>query len=288
MLILTQKQEQGFSPEEERLYKIALAMPLDRKIEQAVGIIQLHETEALNLSPEGYYVAFSGGKDSIVMAKLFELAGVKYDLHYSNTTIDPPELTRFIRKEYPQVIWHNKEIPLPYYMERKSLGPPTRIARWCCEIYKETGGDGLFKAIGVRSSESPRRKKLWSMVTKNRRMGLVLCPIIYWTDKDIWDFIRSINMPYCCLYDEGFKRLGCVGCPMSGPKRQAADFLRWPKIERVWKKGFQKFWNKWKGVPTKKGKDRYFEKYKTVDEFWTWWITAKPKGKVVTCQLDQI
>lgn len=275
------------TPEEERLYQIALSQPLDRKFEQAIGLIQLHEVEALNLSPEGYYVAFSGGKDSIVMAKLFEAAGVKYQLHYSNTTIDPPELTRFIKKEYPQVIWHNKKMPLPYYMEIKST-PPTRKGRWCCEIYKETGGDGLFKAIGVRAPESPRRKKLWSMVTKNKRMGMVLCPIIYWTDKDIWDFIRAIEMPYCCLYDEGFKRLGCVGCPMSGPKRQAADFARWPKIERVWKKGFQKFWNKWKGVPTLKGKDRFFEKYDTVDDFWNWWVSGKKQGNATPCQLDQI
>ena len=52
---------------------------------------------------EGYYLAFSGGKDSIVIKKLAEIAGVRFDSHYNNTTIDPPELIYFIRKFHPDV-----------------------------------------------------------------------------------------------------------------------------------------------------------------------------------------
>ena len=55
--------------------------------------------------PEGYFLAFSGGKDSIVIKKLADMAGVKYDAHYSNTTIDPPELIRFMRQNYKDVDW---------------------------------------------------------------------------------------------------------------------------------------------------------------------------------------
>jgi len=58
---------------------------------------------------EGYYVAFSGGKDSIVVYDLVKRAGVKYDTHFSVTTVDPPEVLQFIRNYYPEVEWHIQE-----------------------------------------------------------------------------------------------------------------------------------------------------------------------------------
>lgn len=273
---------------EEELYQIAISIPLEEKIQKAIMTIQEFERQALRLSDNGYYVCFSGGKDSIVMAKLFEMSGVKYDLNYNNTTIDPPELVRFIKDKYPQAIWHSVGKNLPMYMVEKSCGPPTRIARWCCEIYKEHGGDGLFKSIGVRAEESKRRKGLWKIVTVNKKMGFILCPIIYWTEKDIWNFIKQNQMEYCCLYDEGFSRLGCVGCPMSGPKKQAEEFKRWPKHEAMWKRGFQAYWDRWKGVPRRDGKPRWIEKMDTVDDLWQWWTSGKAyKGKEPDCQMFQ-
>jgi len=270
---------------EATLFERAINQPLSAKISNAIDMIGLHEQNALAMNQAGYYVSFSGGKDSIVMAKLFEMARIKYGLHYNNVTIDPPELTRFIKQEYQYVQWHSIGKPLPYAMVDKSCGPPTRKARWCCEMYKEHGGDGCFKAIGVRAMESNRRKMLWKLITANKRGGMFICPIVYWTDKDIWSFIQQFKLRYCHLYDEGFKRLGCVGCPMAGPKRQAADFARWPKIERVWRKGFQMYWDEWKGVPTKKGEARWIERFSNVDELWAWWISGKACRGKANCQL---
>ena len=54
---------------------------------------------------EGYYLAFSGGKDSVVIKALADMAGVKYDAHYNVTSVDPPELVRFIKEKYPDVMW---------------------------------------------------------------------------------------------------------------------------------------------------------------------------------------
>ena len=54
--------------------------------------------------PEGYYVAFSGGKDSQTIYHLCKEAGVKFDAHYSHTTVDPPEVIYFMRQHYPDVI----------------------------------------------------------------------------------------------------------------------------------------------------------------------------------------
>lgn len=269
----------------EAMYQQAINRPLKEKITQAIALIQSLEKQALSLSDSGFFVCFSGGKDSIVMDKLFQMAGVKFTRNYANVTIDPPELVQFIKREYPDTIWHSQGKPLPLAMADKSCGPPTRMIRWCCEKYKEQGGTGLFKAIGVRAAESPRRKGIWKTLNNNNG-GLILCPIVYWTDKDVWQFIRQNEMPYCELYDQGFTRLGCIGCPMAGPTGQARDFARWPKYESLWKRGFQAYWDKYKGTLTKQGKERSLEKFPTVESLWDWWISGKAyEGDKPDCQM---
>jgi len=274
-------------PTEEELYQTAIRVPLERKITQAIDLIREMESSALKLSPNGYYVCFSGGKDSVVLAELFRLSGVKYTLNYNITTIDPPEVIRFMRKFYPDLIWHRAERKsLPYKMAER-FGPPTRLKRWCCNVYKEHGGDGLFKATGVRGEESPRRKGMWKQINKDRYSeAFIVCPIVYWTDSDIWRFIHEHNLPYCSLYDEGFKRLGCIGCPYGDTKQMLKQFERWPRYEALWKRGFQKYWDNFKGVPKRNGEDRWIEKMNSVDDLWNWWISGKAyKGEQADCQM---
>lgn len=68
------------------------------KIDDSIRLIRKGEKLALALNPEdGYFVGFSGGKDSQVLLDLVKRAGVKYKAHYNVTTIDPPENVRFIR-----------------------------------------------------------------------------------------------------------------------------------------------------------------------------------------------
>ena len=65
-------------------------------------------------------------------------------------------------------------------------------------------------------------------------------PIIDWTDAEVWEFIREYNVPYCSLYDEGFKRLGCIGCPMGTVEHRRHEFERWPKYKELYLKAFEK------------------------------------------------
>lgn len=279
--------QQGlFGKDAEQIYQEAIQRPLEEKIEKAIAMIREFELMALQLSPDGYYVAFSGGKDSIVMERLFRMAGVRYQAWYNNVTIDPPELVYFIRDHYPEVQWNNPGKHLIRMMYEDCKGPPTRIARWCCEHYKEQGGKDCFRAIGVRAEESPRRKGMRTTVARDKKSGNpILCPILYWTDDDIWTFIRH-NMPYCSLYDEGFSRLGCVGCPMGGPQQQRRDFDRWPRYESLWKRGFREYWERWKGVPRKDGGDRWIEKLDTWEDLWDWWLSGEAlNGDQPDCQM---
>jgi phosphoadenosine phosphosulfate reductase len=264
--------------DEKQLILQAQAVPLEVKVRKAILLLRSYEEMA---GPDGYYLAFSGGKDSIVIKELARLAGVRFEPVYNQTTIDPPELVRFIREKHPETRWNVPPKNLIMRMEDSALGPPTRVNRWCCKEYKETGGNDRVIIIGVRAAESPRRAATWKQVTANRNGGHIVCPILYWTDSDVWLFIHQQALPYCSLYDEGFTRLGCVGCPMGNQRR---DFRRWPGFERLWKIGFQRYWDRWKGVPRRDGKPRWIERLPNVEALWNWWITGERYDPNAGCQ----
>jgi phosphoadenosine phosphosulfate reductase len=94
-----------------------------------------------------------------------------------------------------------------------------------------------------------------------------LHPIIDWTEKEIWQYIRVNKLPYCSLYDEGWKRIGCVMCPMNTNRTHEAE--RWPKISDAYRRAADRFWARRIAV---KGKEYLFQ---TSDEFWEWWISNK-------------
>ena len=187
--------------------------------------------------PEGYYVAFSGGKDSVVVYDLVKRSDVMADYHYNITGIDPPELYYFIRDEFPEVQRHRPEMTMWSLIVKKMM-PPTRLVRYCCEYLKERGGVGRTVVTGIRWAESSRRskRKMVESCFKDVRKHYVN-PIIDWSDNDVWEYIKQNNIKYCKLYDEGFKRLGCVGCPMAGDKR-LTEFARWPRYERLYRRAF--------------------------------------------------
>lgn len=119
---------------------------------------------------EGYYLAFSGGKDSVVCKALLDMAGVPYHAVYRVTSVDPPKLVRFIREKHPDVkmeIPHDKDgkpITMWNLIPRK-LMPPTQIVRYCCQQLKESGGDGEMTVTGVRWAESHKRLVNQGLVT---------------------------------------------------------------------------------------------------------------------------
>lgn len=118
---------------------------------------------------EGYFLAFSGGKDSVVIKALADMSGVKYDAHYQLTSVDPPEMVRFV-KSFDDVIVDvprdkdGKQITMWNLIPRKMM-PPTRLVRYCCQELKESGGDGRFTVTGVRWAESSNRKNNQGEVT---------------------------------------------------------------------------------------------------------------------------
>ena len=247
------------------------------KVQRAVERLRAFEPK------KGYYVAFSGGKDSQCIYHLCLRSGVKFDAHYNVTSVDPPELIRFIRKQYPSVsfdIPHDKDgNPLTMWnlIVRKRM-PPTRLVRYCCDKLKECGGKDRVVVTGVRWAESVRRKSNRGLITAfNRKaatvaqengaeyagtlrggivmnyddcatrrtveqcyrtMKVLLNPIIDWSDEDVWEYLNEVErVPHCELYDQGFERIGCIGCPMADT---AAELERYPKYRDNYLRAFDR------------------------------------------------
>lgn len=276
---------------EQLLFDINNKMEIIGKIEKTLMRIREFEPK------DGYYLAFSGGKDSITCYHLLKMAGVKFDAHYNLTTVDPPEIVRFIKKEYPDVEIHYPEMSMWQLIERK-LMPPTRSVRYCCSELKEGGGAGRFVVTGVRWAESVRRKntrseiefdaygsqsrkakeqkKIFLNSDNDERRNMIencqikgkhiLNPIIDWEDYEVWSFIKSNKISYPKLYDEGFDRIGCIGCPLQSRKGKLKDFEMWPKYKQNYIKAFDKMLlaRKEKGLDT--------DLWKTGQEVFDWWL----------------
>jgi len=188
--------------------------------------------------PEGYWLAFSGGKDSIVIKRLAEMADVVYDAHMNLTSVDPPEVPRFIRTEHPDVEMHKPEKTMWKLIVDHGM-PPTRRVRYCCEYLKERGGRGRVILTGIRWEESAMRRKRKMVETCFKHSDKrYVHPIIDWTEADVWEFIEREELEYCSLYDEGFKRIGCVLCPMFRGRR--AHVERFPNFYKAYLRAFGK------------------------------------------------
>jgi len=248
-------------------------MTLEYKIEHSIKLLRLHQPK-----DQPYYGCFSGGKDSCVIKELAKMAGVDVVWHYNVTTIDPPELIYFIREHHGDVVWERSR--WGNLLSRVPVnGLPTRTRRWCCAEFKEEGAPiGSTMILGVRAAESPRRAANWREVTAHRiTKAWALAPILHWTSNDVWAFLRSQSVPYCRLYDEGFERLGCVGCPQAGRNGMARQFARWPAFERNWRMASKRLWDKRIENAAKRGAVSGLVKhYGTEQGMWDWWISGGP------------
>lgn len=197
-------------------------------ITQSIDRIKKHQPK------DGYYLAFSGGKDSIVCYDLLEKSGVSFEAHHAVTTIDPKEVGVFIREYYPDVIRHHPLYigkPTNFYELVSKKGLPNRHVRWCCGYLKETGGKGRTVVTGVRRAESNKRSKRPIYYTfKNKTF---LNPIVDWKDNDVWDYIHSNELPYPSLYDQGHDRIGCILCPLKCVHKRIRDYYEYPAHVRA-------------------------------------------------------
>lgn len=220
----------------------------------AIELIQAYEP------PNGYYLGFSGGKDSCVILHLARRAKVKFIPVYNVSPIDSQLVRQFIKNNYPEVIWENHAQGF-FNKHFMSLGLPTRFSRWCCRIIKEAGGNGHIKILGMRKAESLKRSK-YDCFSLERQQ---LLPILNWSDSDIWQYIAEHQIAVSSLYRHGFSRIGCVLCPYSTKADIGISLKMFPEVVNLWRKACDRYIQKRieRGTPMT---------FKTGEEYFNWWI----------------
>ena len=255
---------------------------------------------SMKLYHQPLVVTDSGGKDSSVCLALAERAGIPYEVLHNHTTADAPETVYFIRKEFKRLEGKGVKCVISYptykgaptsmwnLIPQKRM-PPTRLARYCCDVLKEQGGKGRFITTGVRWAESTKRKNnrgIYESVPSDVKKKIILnndndekrllfescklkgkrvCnPIIDWEDSDVWSFIRTEKIPVNPLYSCGFHRVGCVSCPMASSARWK-EFGRYPKYQAMYLRAFDRMIaeRQRRGLPTK---------WKNSEECFHWWM----------------
>jgi phosphoadenosine phosphosulfate reductase len=278
-------------------------MKLDKKIDYSINLLRKAEPMALRLDPEnGFYLAFSGGKDSQALYHIAQMAGVKFKAHMNLTSVDPPDVIRFVRRQYPDVELIKPKMSI-YDMACRKQMLPTRTLRWCCAEFKEMEGAGKVTLIGIRKEESTRRAKRnefetgkngkaqfsgtfdqWSeheekMITcVGGKDKILVSPIINWTERDVWQFLNEVvKVPHCKLYDEGYKRIGCILCPMASYKQKIRDCKRFPHVKHKWIQTIQKLIDE--GYINHNFQDAEFG--------FNWWISGKSFDKFYSDEVLQ-
>lgn len=258
--------------------------------------------EAARLS-EFYYekpllLTYSGGKDSEVCLELCRRAGVPFEVIHNLTTADAPETVYHVQKTFRQLELDGLkcEILHPRYKGQSTSMwsliplkclPPLRTQRWCCKTLKEGSNPHRCVVLGVRKHESVGRAdaQIAELAGRNRRERLVfdfdngderiiapcqakaeikIHPIVDWTDRDVWQFLRDAEVDVNPCYSMGFARVGCIGCPMAGKSRWL-EFKQWPKYERLYRRAFAQM------IGERKARSKYCQ-WQTADDVFRWWM----------------
>lgn len=252
-----------------------------RKINEAIELLQKYEKVALQLNPSGYYLSFSGGKDSQLLYLIAELSGVKFKAYFSNTTNELPENITFIRKHYPKVKFLNPKENFYKLVSKKGL--PTIKGRYCCAILKEGVGAGYAVLTGERKEESALRKKYSDVAIQSRNIKrnrvildneivnhecirgkdkLRIRPILNFTESEVWEIHKHFFLPLNPCYEmQG--RVGCILCPFAKRQQIELHLTRYPRVKKTLLKNLQKY------LAQKENE------FADAEECFEWWLTKK-------------
>lgn len=266
----------------------------------AIERLRMASDMSLRLYKQPLVITYSGGKDSDVLLHLAGAAGIPYEVLHSLTTADAPETVWHVKETFRKLEIGGVKCTIDTHrtpdgnvtmwnLIPRKLMPPTRLVRYCCSVLKEASAHGRWIATGVRWAESKKRKSSRGIMEKlhpdkakriilmddneESRMLMENCqlkgtrtvnPIIDWGEVDIWDYCAAEGIKMNPLYACGWKRVGCIGCPMAN-KHRKIEFARYPKIKAAYIRAFDRMLDERK----RKGLD---VDWKTGEDVYHWWM----------------
>ena len=102
-----------------------------------------------------------------------------------------------------------------------------------------------------------------------RTTSSMINPIVDWEDNDVWEFLRYYGCKSNPLYEEGFDRIGCIGCPLGGYCSMKREFQRYPKYKENYINAFDRMIKR----RTELGKTT---EWKSGEECFEWWVGDNP------------
>lgn len=181
----------------------------DERLKHSIDLLRKSEKLALLYDKnDGFYLAFSGGKDSQALYHVAKMAGVKFKAHMCLTSIDPPEVIRFVKRNYEDVILHKPKDSIYNLSVKRKYLLPSRIIRWCCAELKEEGGIGTVCLTGIRHAESTRRAKRSKVEVSNRSFSGELDQFFEWSKERIQDKLKHLNQDQ--YSEQGETQVRCI------------------------------------------------------------------------------
>lgn len=201
--------------------------------EEAVNFVQQYRDK---YAIEDMMVSFSGGKDSTVTSHIVNRAlGTNKVLHiFGDTTLEFPYTLEYKKRFNKNAESQGVRVLTAKNREKnfeelcKIVGPPSRVMRWCCTVFK-TGAiqktitsafkdkSNILSFQGIRHNESASRSK-YERESESPKISkqTVASPIIDWIDYDVWLYILTTKIDFNYAYRLGWTRVGCWCCPNNG------------------------------------------------------------------------
>ena len=209
-----------------------------------------------NATDERIIVSFSGGKDSSATADVVvkALSNPSVTHIFGNTTLEFPKtleyVTRF-RENHPLAefrVAQNRE--QDFYAVCEEIGPPARMMRWCCSMFKtgpitrllnrKFGTEQVLTFYGIRKNESASRAKYSRVTERTENVKIqkqtVASPIFEWADIDVWLYLLAENVDFNDAYRLGYDRVGCWCCPNNNFRAQFLSRIYMQERSKDWRK----------------------------------------------------